>query len=133
MKEKNIQTIWNNWCAKHWEYGTAAFELKISHKDSIPFSAVQDHQYRALRLAKKKLVYKISDFDITARKPFDSFLLQSALAYVGICWYEPRKKKLMVLIDVDKMIEERESSDRKSLTQERAEEISDYIIDLNLQ
>jgi len=110
--------------------GTAAFELKfIKGTRALPFSAVKAHQIRGLKLAQKKLIYKISDADMVSQKPFDSFLMQFVPAFVVIMWWLPYKPKKFYLIPVDMFVKETKQSKRKSLTQQRASEIGrEYII-----
>lgn len=126
MKESQIQTILSKHLSKQWGAGTAAIELKLCKKNSVPFNAVQPHQVRALQLAKKKLVYKIGDTG-GAQKPFDCFILMKAKAYVAICWYRPRKMKYVTMIDIDVFATEEKKSDRKSITMERAKELAEHV------
>jgi len=102
---------------------TLALECKICKGKSLPFEAVKEHQVSALYLAKHGLMnFKIPDcgFD---QKPFDLFMLARAKAYVVIFWYTKRGQRDMTWIDVDIWLEEKQKSDRKSLTFERACEI----------
>lgn len=130
MYESDIQADFNSWLRHNWVGGTAAFELKIEKTDALNFSAVKPHQIQGLQDAKHgMLVYKISDLS-TDIKPFDSFLMTGVDAFVGVCYYKPRILKLLILIDIDIFTQECYTSKRKSLTRERAEEISWKVIDL---
>ena len=128
MQEKNFQTLFNKFLAEQeglpFSEKTSAFELKLvkAPQKSLPFDAVKPHQIRALKLAKKKLIYKISDTGHD-QKPFDCFQLVKAQAYVVVLFYTPYANKFVILIEVDDFIKEKESSKRKSLTEERAWEI----------
>lgn len=110
---------------RHWLMANpmwpAAFELKQSTTDSISFSDVQEHQLNALLAAaggEKGLLYKAPD-DSRGVKPCDLLYLRNADAYVVIK-YPPG----FVLIDVDKFVEEKKKSLRKSLTWDRAQKIA---------
>ena len=118
MREKDFQTRFNSWLTNRF-IGSGAFELKLTHEKSLPFSAVQEHQIHALNMAKyKSLVYKISDSGI-GTKPFDCFKLEGVPAYVVVMYYK-RGQKDFYMIDIDAFMTEMNISERKSLTPERA-------------
>jgi len=101
---------------------SAVFELKICHEKSLPFSAVQDHQKAALRIAKhERLVHKLPDVGFE-QKPFDMFVMSGVEAYVLIMFYTRGCKKIY-LIDIDVWLEEERTSGRRSITEDRAKEI----------
>lgn len=102
-------------------FGNVAFELKITKLGYLNFDRVKPHQIRNLRLAKKRLIWKIPD-DSRGEKPFDCFQLRNAEAYIVIMYYK-RGQKEFVVIEVDTFVNEKETSTRKSLTEERAKEI----------
>lgn len=109
---------------RHWLKAnpgvSAAYELKQTTKDSIPFSDVQEHQIDALQAVKSKtgLLYKAPD-DSRGVKPFDLFYLRNTAAYIVIRY--PRE---FHVIDIDRWVRESKTSKRKSLTVIRAREIS---------
>lgn len=107
-------------------FGSAAFELKQTTEDSIPFSDVQPHQIDALLTAKRGggLLYKAPD-DSRGMKPFDLFFLTAAEAYVVI-----RFPNCFTVIDVEVFIEEKAKSQRKSLTWYRAQAIAKFVIEI---
>lgn len=120
MKEKDFQVKFTRWLRYRWE-GSGAFELKISHTRSLPYSAVLAHQVAALQAVKTRgMEYKIPD-DTLGSKPFDCFRLHGP-AYVVVMFYT-RACRRFYLIDVDRWVEESQASARKSLTEERAAEI----------
>jgi penicillin-binding protein-related factor A (putative recombinase) len=122
MLEANFQTLFSRW-AKYNIDKSMAFELKLEKGKSLPFSAVMEHQLIALKLAKHgKLIHKIADGIAGGQKPFDCFTLAGVPAYVVIMFYR-RAQKEFYMIDVDVFINEKETSDRKSLTDQRAKEI----------
>ena len=76
----------------------------------MPFNAVKEHQVEALLKAKNKgLFHKITDQPIfggmktkfNKPKPFDCFFVKNYPAFVAICFYVPREKRKLFLIDID--------------------------------
>jgi hypothetical protein len=67
------------------------------------------------------LVYKISDSGI-GQKPFDTFKLEGVPAFVVVMFYK-RGQKDFFMIDIDAFMTEMHTSERKSLTEERAGKI----------
>lgn len=121
MKEKNFQTEFTKW-AKYRFKGSGVFELKICKEKSMPFGVVQEHQINALKLSKHdSVVYKIPDGSYD-QKPFDCFRVEKVSAYVVVIFYR-RGQKEFFMIDIDDFIKEKETSDRKSLTEDRAREL----------
>lgn len=119
MKEKDFQSDFNKWI-KYVYKKTACFELKITKEKSIAFNSVQPHQIDALLNAKNgTLVYKIPDAGY--QNPFDCFSLHKVPAFVVL-----KFPKDFYVIDVDDFIFERDRADRKSITEERAKEISTF-------
>lgn len=118
--EREFVTDFNRWLKIIFRR-TGAFELKAMKGNSIPFSAVKEHQTQALFHVKRGgLVYKIPD-DAYAQKPFDCFSLINAPAYVVIMFNT--KSPYFYMIDVDVWLDEAQKSERKSLTEERAAKI----------
>jgi hypothetical protein len=131
LKEKDIQTLFSKVVEKD---RNVAYELKIEKGRSMPFSRVAEHQIDALtRVKYKGLFHKISDTPHVQGsfrsyvKPFDCFTLKGE-AYIAICFYEKWKTKEVILIDIDCFINETKISDRKSLTKDRAIDISTKVI-----
>lgn len=132
MKEAQIQTLFSKVIETD---RNAAYELKIVKGTSMPFEAVRSDQIKALRAVKAGgIFHKIQDFPYSTSgtrfakaKRFDCFTLQGG-AYIGICFYVPRKPKEVILIDIDEFIRESKKSKRKSITKPRAIEISTRII-----
>lgn len=121
MNEAKFQTEFNRW-ARNQSRESFVAELKITHTDYLSFSAVREHQERALRIAKNHaLAYKIADVGM-AQKPFDCFVAVGSPAYLVIMYYQ-RGVKDFYMIDIDVWLKEKKSSTRRSLTQERAAEI----------
>lgn len=117
MKEKSFQTTFCHWL-KHVYKGTGAFELKITKTNSLPFSAVADHQALGLYQVKHgTLVLKLPD--VGMQMPFDCFCMTKQEAYVVI-----KYPSGVAIIPIDVFILENEHSIRRSLTYERAMELS---------
>ncbi len=120
---------------------SVVFELKLEKSKRLSFDRVYDHQVAGLRQAKHKgLYHKISDqpaamingerMHFGSKKPFDCLYLKGLEAYVVVMFWEPNKLKIAYLIDIDRWVKEKESSERKSLTEERAQKICSYTITL---
>ena len=108
---------------RHWlkanPMHTAAFELKQTTADSLPFNSVSDHQINALlAVSSSGLLYKIPD-DSRGIKPFDMVYFRNELSYIVV-----KFPKHFEIISINTWILERGRSKRKSLTSERAKEIS---------
>lgn len=136
MVEKDFQSLFKNWLGANMPTVSTVYELKLEKKNSIAFNRVYDHQVIGLRMAKYGgLYHKIPDSPVSyggsrfnKPKPFDCFVIIGSEAYVVILFYEPRKDKLVFFIDIDAWIEERDTSTRKSLTKDRAREISSKVV-----
>ena len=134
MKEKDIQTIFRD-----TNKVRGVFELKLCKDNALPFNAVKEHQRIALLNVSGDtgFFYKIPDSPIFAGsktrfsglKPFDCFALSNIPAYVVICFYTPRKYKRFFYILIRDFLDEEMFSCRKSLTMERAKEISECFYD----
>lgn len=133
MKEKDIQCVFGE---KNTIKGV--FELKLCKKKSIRWDAVKEHQVKALLRAKhKNLYHKISDQPIfkgmktrfNSKKPFDCFNIQSP-AFVVVCFYVPRKKKVCYYIDIDDYINAWDKSDKKSYREEDIKDRASYKLNL---
>lgn len=126
MKERDFQSLFTRYVRAKWSRTSAAFELKICKGKSLPFAAVQPHQLAALREAKNgRIAYKIPD-DSAGYKPFDSFVLSGALAFVCVMFYA-RGCRRFYLIDIDAWDSEVATSSRKSLTEARAAAIGETV------
>ena len=136
MKEKEMQTLFGKYLKTNPPKQSNVYELKICKNSSLPFNAVKEHQIEGLLNAKLGLYHKISDSPIfagsktrfTYTKPFDCLYLKNIIGYVVILYYKPRKAKVTYIIDIYSFLDERKRSDRKSLTESKAREISSKII-----
>lgn len=126
MKERDFQVAFSHYLKKKKPL-TGVYELKISHKDHLPFNAVKEHQVNALLEAERDGFYhKISDSSF-GLKPFDTVWLARPLAYVAILWYTPRKRKFVTLIRIKRFV----ALKGKNLTFDTAQNVAE--ISLNLQ
>ena len=128
-REANFGQTFRSWIKSQPLYfpNGAVFELKQTTTNSIPFSDVQDHQIDALvasELNHNGLLYKIPD-DSRGIKPYDMVYLRKTNAYIVI-----KYPKCFSVIPVMSFIEETSKSKRKSLTSERARDISYVTVSL---
>jgi hypothetical protein len=99
------------------------WEVKQTTTDSIAFSSVPEHQIDSLLAQQDSgLLWKHSDSDMRT-KPCDGQFTPPLPAVVVI-----KYPKEYCVISINNFIFERDHSKRKSLTVERAREISTYII-----
>lgn len=136
MKKSEAQftTYFNRW-AKHHLDPPAMIEVKHTHgTTSLPYSAVKDHQ-RAWLLAGMSRgesrggetvggkPYKISDQSM-GHKPCDVILFGRMRSWVVI-----KYPKCFVVIDIRLFLHAEEISVRKSLTEDIAREIAEYVVE----
>ena len=125
-REANFGLLFRRWLKSQKNMPSAAFELKQTTKHYIPFNALAEHQENALLAvnSSKGILYKAPD-DSRGVKPFDYFFLSRSCAFVVI-----RYPNTFEVIPIDSWIMEREKSHRKSLTSERARQISTISVKL---
>ncbi len=123
-READFGKRFRAWIRSQSDMPCAAFELKQTLIDYIPFSALQEHQEFALLAAAGRtgILYKIGD-DSRGVKPFDFFHLRRSEAFVVI-----KYPKGFEVIAIENFIAERDRSTRKSLTYERAQAISTFSV-----
>lgn len=137
MVEKDFQRMFKHYLANNPPAKAAVYELKLVKNGRLEFDRVYDHQVAGLRQAKYKGVYhKIADqpaawvggkrVHFGGKKPFDCLFLRNIEAYVVILFYVPNEAKEIVFIDIDRWVKEKESSERRSLTHDRAREIAKF-------
>lgn len=122
MLEKDLYTPFSHWVRDHYRGPSAVFELKLSRKNRLPLSEIAPHQLRALRMSATKtgLYHKISD-QSQGTKPFDSFLIASAKAYLVLCW--EKRAYFISITDYDAWL-----TDQKSITEEEAKGIGEIVV-----
>lgn len=120
MKREAKFNSWFNKWVKNVYKKTAAFELKQTQTNSLPFSALAEHQKQALYAVKHStFVHKIIDAGF--QNPFDSFSLSEVPAFIVVKYPD-----FWCMIDIDVWIHEEENSERKSITSERAKTIAHF-------
>lgn len=73
------------------------------------------------------MVFKIPDAGW--QNPFDSFILSGSDAIIVVMFRcKERGQKEFVMIDIEAWLQERKTSERKSLTEERAKEIGNVYV-----
>lgn len=137
MKERDIQTEFRNYLEENPPVKATIYELKKENGPSMSFSKVADHQIKALLKAKREgIFHKLTDMPhfqgaksrFDAKKPFDCFYIPKASAFVGICFYRPRRQRDLILIDIEDFVREMKTAKRKSITLTRALEISREVV-----
>ena len=122
-REAKFTLQFRHWLKKN-PMMSGAFELKQSITNSLPFSAVREHQVDALLATNsdKGLLWKIPDDSISS-KPYDLFYLRNAGAWVVIKYPD-----CFCIININLFLEEKTCSLRKSLTSSRAKEIATVVV-----
>lgn len=119
MKEKDLQTRFSRWLRHNAsEYGSCAYELKITKGPSVAFASLASHQRLGLLAAKHAvggLCFKIPDAGM-GQKPFDQFCLVGGGAYVVVQFYA-RGVDWAYLVDIDAWVNLERVWERKSITE----------------
>ena len=115
-KEANFGVLFRHWLKANPTF-SQAYELKQTAIDSLPFSALEDHQALYLQAIKSKhgTLIRVQG---SGGEP-DYVYLRSCPASIVVKF--PRE---FSVIDIDTWLLERSRSKRKSLTAERASAIS---------
>lgn len=122
--EALFTTRFKKWLHKNMKgVHVAAYEIKVTEKKSIPFSAVSPHQIESLlAVSRGKFLYKIPDAGW--QNPFDLLALAGARAYI-ILGFKVEKKYHVWQIDIHVWCDmvthceyiKRKSVDEKMLTE----------------
>lgn len=124
-REAKFTLLFRHWIRANPRIRSSVFELKQTRTDSIAFAALEEHQEAALIAASTdSLLYKAPD-DSRQSKPFDMFYMRYAEAFVVIKFPD-----FFCLIRVKEFVDERQLSQRKSLTALRAREIAQIVINI---
>lgn len=107
------------------------YELKITKTGRLPFARLAPHQERSLSNIDSPIgeYKKLSDMSAD-RKPYDSHFLVNVPAYVAVCFYQPRKPKILYFIRIKDFISFRDRHTMKSMTEEDAKVISERTLEL---
>lgn len=124
--EQKFQSLFKRWLQAGWTGQSAVFELKRTLTDTLPFSALKEHQIDGLLRAQGTGVYyKLSD-ETSSQKPFDCFFIRNAVGYVAIA-YGP-KLTSFYLIPINNWIKYTKTAKAKSLSRIGAESIASQVI-----
>lgn len=125
MKERDFQTQWHHYLEANPPKTPEVYELKLCKTNRFDFSRVKKHQIDGLLKAKTGMFYKISDnlpvfggnihMRFTAKKPYDCLWIKSD-AYLCVMFYIPRKRKVVVKIDIEDFIIWKDIFEKKSAT-----------------
>jgi hypothetical protein len=121
-REQSFCSIYQQWvrAGGYKRIQTAPWEAKHSRgKDNIPFAEVPEIERNALLACTtdKGYIFKISDASPTA-KGFDGFFFKNSPAYLVFAY-----TKKFYLISIHNFLHEDKTSKRRSLTEQRANEI----------
>jgi hypothetical protein len=119
-KESQFQQKFGQWVEKNGR--TCAYELKISHGNTVTWSKFQDAQLPSLwKVYTGTKNFKLSDASF-GTKPFDGFCLKNEAAYVGIMFNIPANQKEFYLIHIKDIMKIRDSG-AKSIKKKDCEKV----------
>ncbi len=122
-REAKFQTNFGRWVHYKWDKTrNAHFELKVARNGSLPFSAVSDKQKGNLVRALKWFFHKYSDFSRFGTD-FDCTFVGPAESFVVVQYEKDTSNKEFFLCPIDVFKKEENTSERRSLTEDRAREI----------
>lgn len=101
---------------------TVVWEAKITKTRRLSFRCLLPHQEEDLLKAEIVFCYKIPDSGV-AKKPFDGFAIVKGVPIFIAIYYKPRKTEIYK-IHLRDFLKEKYESGNKSLTIERARELS---------
>lgn len=138
MVEKNIHSELRKYFMSHrLKYEeTFTCEVKLCKMKRFDFARIEDHQLSGLLQSKQGLYHKLTDaFLINGRqaqhRPFDFIFIKVSNAYVCVCFYIPRKKKICYFIEIEKFLElKKECEPKKSCHEEDFQDIADFTVNL---
>lgn len=116
MREKDFYAPVQKWMRSEFRK-TCVIELKLVKTKSFNFNDVKEHQVaNLLSVYRGFLSYKIADVGFD-QKPFDLIAYNQCPAYVGVIFYEERKKKNLYLIPIQVFLALKGASIKSSLTE----------------
>lgn len=125
MLESKFAQVFRHWLRANPQV-TCAYEIKQTNKDSLPFSAVEQHQLDYLEAISGSKGVLVRVQAVAGGEP-DYIYLRGVNACVVIFFSRTRE---FHIISIGTFLLERGRSKRKSLTTERAREISTISFDL---
>lgn len=123
-RESKFSTLFRHWIRAHPPHVTSHYELKQTESDSIPFSALEDHQVvygEALRDSEDGILMR----NMGGNGEPDYTYFHRDPVYIVV-----KFPTCFSIISLASFELERTFSDRKSLTSERAREIAFQTVDL---
>ena len=100
-REANITPKIKAWFLENYKSKKSGLlvEIKVTKTNSIPKSAVKDHQLKALMQVKTKtgMVYKMPDIG-NVRKPADFWMMKNADSFVVACFIKKRKRICLAIL-----------------------------------
>lgn len=114
--EAAFQREFGKWVQHRWMGGTFAYELKRTLTNSLPMSAIKEHQIIALQQSTTAFHYKIPDAGF-AQSPFDGFFMRANASYIGIAF--GKKLEDFYLISIHHVAKWK-SDGKRSITEDMA-------------
>ncbi len=122
-KEAQFGILFRHWLKANPTY-SQAYELKQTASSSIPFSCLEDHQATYLRAIKSPAGVLIRVQGLSGEP--DYVYLRTSPASIVI-----KFAREFSIIDIDTFLLEKKRSKRKSLTMQRARELSTVTVPLS--
>ncbi len=122
--ESDFRKEFQKWALKNGT-NTAAFELKVSPTDSLPFDRLEPHQKAFLLKASEGITcYHPSDYanseGFKTKLPCDVIFLAHVKSFVAVMFHVKQKgNRVFYLVPIQKWVEE-EKGERRSLSELRA-------------
>jgi penicillin-binding protein-related factor A (putative recombinase) len=125
-REAAFTTRFKKWLqAQPHDSYSAAYEIKVTTKKSIPFSAVEKHQVDALLQVKENFfMFKIPDSGY--QNPFDMFVMNKQQAFIVLAFLTPRKPARVWVVDINLFITIRENQHQLGIKSVNEESLTLY-------
>lgn len=118
--EKDFQAKFGPWGEKNFK--TCAYELKISHGNTVAFSKFEDQQLPSLwKTYTEGVNIKFTDASYGLKK-YDGVMLIKEDAYVGLMYNIPANQKEFYLIHIKEVMKIKESGS-KSIKKKDCEKV----------
>jgi len=120
--EKHFQAKFGPWMEKPENGFTCAYELKISHGNTVAFSKFEDQQIPSLWKVYSAIKHHKETDASCGIKPYDGYCLKKEPAYVGIMFNIPTNQKEFYLIHIREVMKIKNSG-AKSITKKDCEAV----------
>lgn len=126
MKERNLYPLMN---LPPEITKCGGLEVKMTKNGRFRFESVEKHQIKWLKQAQIRVLGRIDDSigGIGRQKPFDFYMLVSGLSYIAICFYKPRKPKILYWITLDTFLKAEKTHNKRSLKEEDCQKLADFV------